>query len=191
MCTKNSSKCSFDKYDKNKLLPDCCKANLKKMFNSTIHLMNKNNIEYFLDFGSLLGCVRDKQIIPYDTDGDISILENSTSKFLQIIPILTENGYDLVPMNKTKTFYKLYFSNINRLHIDIHIRQLNKSGYYITQYSIKNWGIHKNDLLPLKKSTFEGFHVTIPNKYWEYLENGYGKNCIKQQKRKNEYKNKF
>lgn len=175
VCTQKTLRCNFDKYNKKKILPMCCYKNVRNMLHSMIYLLNKHKIIYFLDFGSLLGCVRNEKMIPYDNDVDISILEKDHIKFMKMTTILKNKKYMLKCIKKDKTFYKLYYSYINKLHIDIHFRKLDNNGYYYTQYSIRYWGIHKDDLFPIKKATFENFRVSIPNNAKKYLEKGYGK----------------
>lgn len=46
---------------------------IKEVLLFTIDTLNKNKIKYWLDFGTLLGYYRDKSIILYDTDADITI----------------------------------------------------------------------------------------------------------------------
>jgi hypothetical protein len=47
--------------------------NLKNLFQNTCHMMNEQEITYFLDFGSLLGAIREHSMIPYEFDIDIGI----------------------------------------------------------------------------------------------------------------------
>ena len=60
-----------------------------------VSVLNKYNIAYYLDFGTLLGAVREKELIPWDDDIDISLLN--------------KNDYEKIPnlVKEIKNKYKL------------------------------------------------------------------------------------
>ena len=94
-------------------------------------------------------------------------------------------GYYLV--KEQSNLYRLNYSPLNLLHVDISVRKKDNKGIYYDKYIKEHWGIHENDLFPLKTSTFENIVVTIPKNSEKYLENGYGKNCISKPKTKKGY----
>jgi len=78
----------------------------------------------------------------------------------------------------------LNFSKENSLHVDITIRKKQKNNVYTDKYSEEYWGIHENDLFPLRTSVFENITVKVPSKSEKYLKNGYGEDCISNPKTK-------
>ena len=50
-----------------------CINKIKKLFNNFIDFLENNNIKYSLYGGTLLGCIRDGDIILWDDDYDIFI----------------------------------------------------------------------------------------------------------------------
>ena len=48
------------------------------------HELSKHNIKHWLMYGTLLGCVRNKDVIPYDYDFDFGILFSDIDKILSI-----------------------------------------------------------------------------------------------------------
>lgn len=57
--------------------------NYKKLLKDTIDILNKNNIPYFLECGTLLGAYRHQDIIPWDDDLDICIRLEDHNKLLK------------------------------------------------------------------------------------------------------------
>lgn len=57
---------------------------VKNVLSDTISLFEKHDIKYWLDHGTLLGIIRDKELIPWDHDVDICISGEDVGKFLAI-----------------------------------------------------------------------------------------------------------
>jgi len=55
-----------------------------KLLEKVTGIMEANDIDYILDYGTLLGIVREGRLLPWDTDIDISLTEDQVDKFLKI-----------------------------------------------------------------------------------------------------------
>ena len=49
-------------------------------FSEIINILNKNKIKYWICHGTLLGIIRDNQLIPWDHDIDIAVWSETTSR---------------------------------------------------------------------------------------------------------------
>jgi hypothetical protein len=54
-----------------------CNKKVDKNFIEVINMLNNNKINYWLCHGTLLGVIRDKNLIPWDNDIDIAVLETN------------------------------------------------------------------------------------------------------------------
>lgn len=71
----------------------------------------KNNINYFLIGGSLLGAVRHKGFIPWDDDIDVGMLRKDYEKFINSFNKNETNRYKVINIDTSKEYY-LPFSKI-------------------------------------------------------------------------------
>ena len=70
------------------------KSEIDKNFLEIINLLNSNKIDYWLCHGTLLGIIRDKDLIPWDHDIDIAVWKEKglKDKFKKLMKI---NNYEL------------------------------------------------------------------------------------------------
>lgn len=57
----------------------------QELLNFIINVCNKHDIEYWLDYGTLLGSVRHNGFIPWDDDVDIAMVRKDYEKFINIV----------------------------------------------------------------------------------------------------------
>lgn len=65
---------------------------------TVIQLCEKHNINYYADWGTLLGTIRHKGFIPWDDDLDISMKRKDYLKFLAVASTELPESYDILNM---------------------------------------------------------------------------------------------
>lgn len=130
-------------------------------------ILDQEGIPFFLVSGTLLGCVRDRQILSHDKDLDVGIWNEDIS-LEQLVKIFQLSGcFEIMPI-KIHTLLKL--KHINGSFIDVFIHY--KSGY-------QNW--HATSKLKWTNTNFQlidqeflGQKFKIPKDYNLYLNENYG-----------------
>jgi phosphorylcholine metabolism protein LicD len=81
---------------------------LRNMAKDIIYILNKYNINYWVDFGTLLGIIRENDVILYDTDVDICLVD--TPELHEKMKLVKEDmiklGYNLKKMDWSA--YRIY-----------------------------------------------------------------------------------
>lgn len=129
-CTRETERCKYHS--------KCCTRNLEIILEYVDSLFKEINIKYWLDYGTLLGAVREGQLIEYDTDIDLGILESDRGKLISLEDRIENDGFYL---NKDKKldFYRIALSKINTLHADIFFWKKREDGtLYREEYMKKD-----------------------------------------------------
>ena len=86
------------------------------------NLFTKNNIEYFIYWGTLLGSIRHGGIIPWDTDIDIFINKKDVDLLKRLKPKIEEETH--YKLNGFNSIIRLNFSDTNTQHVDIYTYEI-------------------------------------------------------------------
>ena len=159
-----------------------CLCDMKK-------ILDENNQEFFLAYGTLLGCVRNNDFIPYDNDIDIGIFYDNFD--INIINKIKESKLFRVASQcgDIENGFEITFIHTNNVPIDIFIYyKIKDNYYYCTSFDEKiyfekgnyctvwgqcyKWG---HTIKGLISFPFKSSHFLIPSNFEEYLEESYGK----------------
>ena len=98
------------------------KANVKllEIFDS---ICKENNLQYWIDFGTLLGAIRHKGFIPWDDDIDLGMTRDDYEKLIKLFKDGFPNNPDLElefeNNNKSKCFVKITHKKSENMFLDI------------------------------------------------------------------------
>ena len=176
---------------------------LKETLKIVLDFLKEHEIEYFIDGGTMLGCVRDKGQIVWDDDIDLGMTPSNFNKFRKVLQELSNKGLqvqdhydvDIIKVANPKVAYVRNFkldgiediveSEPRYAGMDIFLYVLQKKHYVLSHKKVRELFSeakhHKDDLFPLKEYTYEDMKVIGPNNPYPYLNNYYGdwnKRCI-------------
>lgn len=66
-----------------------------EVLSQIINVCDKYNLEYFVNYGTLLGAVRHKGFIPWDDDIDISLKRSDYNRLFQVLPKELPDNYNI------------------------------------------------------------------------------------------------
>lgn len=106
---------------------------MKKVWAAQLEVLNdvdvlckKHNIQYFADYGTLLGAVRHKGFIPWDDDMDISMKREDYTKFCEIAQKELAGTYEIINIHTDPTWNQLLGRIINGREISFDDERLEK-----------------------------------------------------------------
>jgi len=161
-----------------------------KMLDTVTSILDKHNIPYWLEGGTLLGVVRENRLLPWDNDVDISIYVDDLDKLMSILNKFRFRGY-YVRIKKYLSDEPPFKQNDVRI-VKIHNRQLLVAkGRLVVDIFIKSkledmyfWGVGVKKFVmksvpaafyeELISFHFNGKDYSIPKDYDGYLTYRYG-----------------
>ncbi len=144
---------------------------LRKMVVETNHFLSQTGVDYWLDFGTLLGFYREENIIPHDVDVDFSLMESSYEK-VKASEHLLPKEFKFYDTSFRHHGPKLYLS-YKGFDVDLYFYQ--DLGSTIRSFEKTKWKnevqeIPKSLVFPLATAYFFEEDTHVPAKVKGYLE---------------------
>ena len=185
MCNADTQRCFYNKKSPNykyeyfgKNTPVCCATHLYEILRDVTKVLEENNLEYFISFGTLLGAARHGGMIPWDTDVDILIPDENRKEVFRILNQTFQNSSYVVVEDRDDSIVgnliRVNYSKNNSLHIDL-FTYLNNQDSIAFGY---NRSFQKDDIFPLKKIHFYDLKIYGPKNIDLHLGSIYGDNYM-------------
>lgn len=162
----------------------------EQLFRVLVLVLNEGNVNYWLDYGTLLGCYREGDFIKHDNDLDIGALMTDAPKIKEL---LMNNGFKLVhKFNSTDGGMEECY-RYNHTCVDVFYYRENHATQtlYCTSYIVRRhlfsslrkelscW-VQRVDfpLMGLKTIQFKGMDVKVPEHTESYLKAVYGEDFM-------------
>jgi len=140
-------------------------------------LLKENSINYWLDYGTLLGCIREKEALKWDGEFDISLWNDDLNDFLNLIPKIVDKGLEIELHDGTHYSRNFKYANIKVTNpkltevgsfvIDIHFYI--KEGKFAKRpfggYLFKNYFIEKATSILVRNKYLLPFYVISNKRY--------------------------
>lgn len=182
-CTGQTRRCEFWKWQ-DELRPECCTKHLLSLICFLSDLFIENEIFYWLDYGCLLGAVRDGKLISWDADADFSCLKTQRERIVSLEPRIRAAGHELKILGPG--LLRLTYSRKNALHADICLWE-DEAGLMKCNFWGRHWpGVAGSGFFPStylnqpEQVVLEGRTHPAPSPVHDFLVNHrYGPNYLK------------
>jgi hypothetical protein len=182
-CTQATIRCGDDIHSSNygywflgEDTPVCCASALAEVLFWLVDLLDANGIPYFILWGTHLGALRHKGIIPWDFDVDIGVEAGYEEMVWDLVSRAgAQTGYHLTKVDEYTL--RVAFSKLNFQHVDIELwrdhEELEDTIYTHTVYG--KVVLARAAVYPLRQCEFYGRRLTAPRED-AYLRKALGEN---------------
>jgi len=166
-CTKFTDRCLG--------IHPCCQNNLLEILDFIHPLLKEHNIPHWLNFGTLLGAVRQQDLIPWDEDIDIGVWEKDVPKILKLEKVILSGGFRIL-VNRFDDgrvcSITIFYSHVNSLHLCLNTWTVQDDEACGVEWSGMRFPLSK--LITLSTATIRGKEYPCPSNPEIGLENFYG-----------------
>ena len=133
-------------------------------------VLDEKEVDFQITYGTLLGAVREKDFIKHDEDIDILILDEEKQKFLDTLPCLIKNGFQIARYDRRGLLSIIR----NEVYIDFYFFSLKENGIrYCSGIIVPSKLIEETMIY-----SFKNLDVRIPLYYKDFLSYEYGNNWM-------------
>lgn len=135
-----------------------------------IDILTEYKINYWVCHGTLLGIIRDKELIPWDHDIDVGVIENKKNR-MTLPVILKKSGFKQVKKTFLKNDGMLKFIKKGGREVDINFYKINlrNKTAYVRWHIPKNLFMRTVDVLSFAKN-YKGNYAQFIN-FFGFSEN--------------------
>ncbi len=120
-CTSETPRCEFWNWGVGATRPPCCTEHLLELARFTHALLERNGIVHWADYGTLLGAVREGDLIAWDEDVDLGALAADTEAILALGPQIEAAGHAV--SRPEPAVIRIAYSAVNDANLDIFLWQ--------------------------------------------------------------------
>lgn len=192
-CSRETSRCFGSVINgipsyfyQNRYTPPCCLAGLRKVAHHVFDKLDEVGIRFWLEGTSLLGAMKNGDILPWDHEVQIGInrFDLERSPWLvkaKVKPTVDNHGFVWEKATEGE-FFKVQYSKINNLHVNL-LPFYSKNGSMVKDaWFMKNEDFPEQFLHPMSSIEFAGRQVPCPNNIRDFLELKYFKGVIENSK---------
>jgi hypothetical protein len=149
------------------------RAALRRLVPAVCRIFEQHNIDYWCDFGTLLGFYRECDIIEGDKDADLSVLASETPRILALASVFRACGYELTDRGGRAGKLIRIYDVKTRYYVDVYT--------YVTDGSmLRSVFASPHEDIPARlvarrvKASFLGATVRVPEDVAAVLRHRYG-----------------
>lgn len=141
-------------------------------------LLNNNNFSYFLAYGTLLGIIRDGEILAHDKDLDLGLAWNTNR--VKLIEVLENDGFFVKPGDKlssNRSEWKItVFDKITGIGTDLFFFKETENAYLSGFYHLPTPLLWEFPIFEIETIPYAKYEVCIPKNPTLFLKSIYGNN---------------
>lgn len=174
-CSSDTPRCEFWSWGAGDLRPDCCTDHLVDLAVFVHQALSERQLLHWLDYGSLLGAVRDHHLMPWDTDVDFGYLAEDHAAVVRALRDAAASTRHVVDL-RAGYVTRVNFSALNDQHADLYPWHRRADVLDICEAGAAWPGTPEPDSFParfldrLEPALLEGHRFLAPSPVHDFLE---------------------